>query len=506
MVTNKHGNFYLLLRGLLGATLLLGFAACSTVSKKSDQKEITAQSSDAEESLEDEVTTLPDDAEEAAGVSVEDIIQANEGLEEEGLEAFLDPQKTEKRPRHLRGHIPMRVNSMVRQWVRYFVRDDRERFQRFIDRGHKYRSLIQGILKQYRVPTELYFQAMIESGFVPRATSRANAVGVWQFVRPTGRRYGLRIDRYVDERRDVVRATHAAARHLSDLHDKFQSWYLALAAYNAGERRIEKAADRGNSWNFWTLVRRRVLPKETMNYVPKFLAAIIVGTNPAKFGFTAPAEKPLGELVGFRVPPRMHLRDVARLTDTSYDDLTELNPNLRFKVTPPTHDAYWLWIPASKKAAFVNNKKLFDRHQLALGETRAIAEQARSKRIDAAQGEYHRVASGETLVGLSKRYQIPVAHLKHLNDLQSAHIQKGMLLKVSPVPASAPTQATLVVPAMQKPASAILKRYEVRPGDNLTTVAKKFNTSVHLIKKLNGLTRNRIYAGQSLRISTGNNI
>ena len=183
------------------------------------------------------------------------------------------------------GKLPLEINQEVERWIDFFTVKDRERFQRFLERGEKYKPQIMAALREQGVPPEIYYQAMIESGFATSATSRAKAVGIWQFMRETGRRYGLRVDSYVDERRDPLRSTVAAALYMKDLYNVFHSWYLAVAAYNAGEGRIMNTIMRSKTRDFWEMARRKVLPNETMNYIPKFIAATMIGTDPQKYGF-----------------------------------------------------------------------------------------------------------------------------------------------------------------------------------------------------------------------------
>lgn len=151
--------------------------------------------------------------------------------------------------------IPVELNEHVQRWITYFTERDRERFQRFLNRGQLYRDVVENVLEENDLPAELYYLAMIESGFRTDAHSHASAVGVWQFIPGTARRYGLRIDRYVDERRDPIRATEAAAKYLRDLYNVFGSWHLAMAAYNAGEIRVLRAVFKGRTRNFWELIK-----------------------------------------------------------------------------------------------------------------------------------------------------------------------------------------------------------------------------------------------------------
>ena len=175
---------------------------------------------------------------------------------------------------HIQEDIPMDMNEKVQRWIKYFtVKKNRAGYQRYINRGAKYKKLITHLMTEQNIPPEMFYLSMIESGFRVNAKSHASAVGLWQFMSATGRRYGLKVDKYTDERLDPHRSTIAAAMYLNDLHNVFDSWYLAMAAYNAGERiNRMNAIMSGKTRNFWELAELKKLPPETMNYIPKFIA------------------------------------------------------------------------------------------------------------------------------------------------------------------------------------------------------------------------------------------
>ncbi len=215
--------------------------------------------------------------------------------------------------------VPVQVNKQVKNYLVYFSRDRKKVMQRWLARAPRYLPMIKGIFQEYGLPEDLAYLAMIESGFNPNARSPAGAVGMWQFIKGTGRRYGLIIDNYVDERLNPEKSTRAAARYLLDLYKRFGSWYLAAASYNCGEMRVQRELGKGNNRNFWELSANKCLPNETKNYVPQMIAATIIAKNPEKFGFThIPPEphqeyrqqvEPAGELAyagGPRPAPRPH--------------------------------------------------------------------------------------------------------------------------------------------------------------------------------------------------------
>ena len=179
------------------------------------------------------------------------------------------------------------LGHSVEGWVDYFSRRDRDRFSRHLENGRRYQNVVENILGQYHLPKELFFLGLIESGYNMGITSRARAVGPWQFMKSTARLYGLRVNSNVDERTDLVKATHAAARHLRDLRRQFGSWELALSAYNAGAGRVDRAIKRGGTRDYLVLFRRKLLPAETRQYLPKFLAASQIYRHPEHYGFAS---------------------------------------------------------------------------------------------------------------------------------------------------------------------------------------------------------------------------
>ncbi len=252
-----------------------------------------------------------------------------------------------KAPRPVYDDIPMESNASVRKWVYFFTHENRNRFDRFMSRGARYRILVQDILEENGVPAELYYLGMIESGYASRARSNARAVGIWQFIAPTARRYGLRVDRDVDERLDVLRSTRAAARYLKDLKEEFGSWYMAMAAYNCGEGRVRSAIRRQHTRDFWTLAHRRALPAETADYVPKFQAAMSIARNPTGYGFGYITHYEFPELKLIKVRHQLALEEVARRQNVSYASLRAMNPHLLKSRVPYLASGYGIWIPRS---------------------------------------------------------------------------------------------------------------------------------------------------------------
>jgi len=263
----------------------------------------------------------------------------------------------------------------VDRFVAHFQRAGRNSLRSALSRSGRYVPGMSTILRRRGLPQELAYLPLIESGFRPHAVSRAGAVGPWQLIAATGRRYGLRIDRYVDERRDPVKSTHAAARYLKDLYAMFGNWHLSLAAYNNGEHNIARILETRQVEDFWEMRRRGYLCTETADFVPLFLAALRIAETPETYGFAAPTEQPLRyDLVRLTRP--LSLATVARLSGTSTGTIKELNPALHRGVLPP--HGYAVRVPKGTKATFELAYATFThntrRHQRRVAVTQAGAE------------------------------------------------------------------------------------------------------------------------------------
>jgi membrane-bound lytic murein transglycosylase D len=252
--------------------------------------------------------------------------------------------------------------------------------------------------------------ALIESGLNPYAYSRARAVGMWQFITLTGRKYGLRVNWWVDERRDPEKSTIAAAKYLKDLYEMFECWYLAAAGYNAGEYKIINAIKRYRTEDFWTLTKHRYLKRETKNYVPLMIAAALVAKDPEKYGFTNIAyEEPL-RFEKVKVPELTALSVVAKACETSLEEIKDLNPELQRGVTPPNEVEYEVNIPFGKKDLFQKNFETL-------------------QPLEKFQFKTHLVKNGETLRGIAKSCRVDLEALLEINQLnKTSRIFKGMTL------------------------------------------------------------------------------
>jgi membrane-bound lytic murein transglycosylase D len=452
--------------------------------------------------------------------------------------------------------IPMEINARVLSIVEMFQTQKREWFQEALDRGALYIPLFQRVLEEEGLPKDLVYLSMIESAFKPRAVSRAGARGLWQFIAGTGKLYGLRQDYWVDDRFDPEKATRAAARHLKDLYDEFGDWYLAMAAFNAGPRRIERAIQRTGNRDFWTLAQKRYLPRETRSYVPMSLAATIIGKNPEAYGFT----RPPGPALEYEVADLDHpldLETAAKSAGTTVDEMKLLNPELRHWVTPLDRESYSLKIPKGSRGAFdvalaaipEGERVRFGAHVVERGDTlskiarrygttiealasangmrtrtmihpgqvltvpvprgalasyqtsgaRKFPEASRDS-IPEGDQEVYVVARGDTLGVIADSFRMSLSELRGLNDLSpsSSRIHPGQRLVVSSRPETAPRS----VPR-PRPVASTGETYTVRSGDTLGTIADAHGIGLSTLRRLNGMgsRTTRIYPGQKLVVS-----
>ena len=265
--------------------------------------------------------------------------------------------------------IPIVFNDAVQYFVRYFTTEKRKIFVNWLRRSQRYVPMIREILREQGLPEDLIYLAMIESGFNPKAYSSMKACGPWQFIYETGGRYGLKVNHWVDERRDPEKSTVAAALYLKDLFNQFGNWYLAAAGYNAGEKRIERAVEKHETTDFWEITKYNTLPRETRDYIPRLLAAAIVAKDPEKFGFTNISYDQPIRFTRERVPGGTLLTTIARAASTDIVTLRALNPEILTGVTPPDIDEYALKLPEfvkkdrfreELKASEEGGKKLHD--------------------------------------------------------------------------------------------------------------------------------------------------
>ena len=371
--------------------------------------------------------------------------------------------------------IPMDLNTKVLDYVEIFQTTRRRSFEAGLIRSHKFEAVMKPIFAELGIPTDLYYLALIESGFNPKAYSSAKAMGVWQFIQSTGKLYGLRRSDWLDERRDPEKATRAAAHHLKDLNEEFGSWPLAFAAYNAGRGRVQRAVAKAGTNDFWSLD----LPGETRNYVPAFYAALIIAKDPERYGFQLEYEQ-LEPAEVMEVGGGTRLSLVAALCHTSVDTIQDLNPELR-KSTVPPGAKYALKIPAGRT------------EDLVAGLAKVPAGKA-----TAGQSTY-RVAPGDTLFSIAQRFGTSTASIRETARLKGSDIHPGqelvipgMRLAEAPIP-RAPGRVVVSSTAPQS--------YRVRSGDNPWLIARRFNIPLDDLLAWNNINADaRLSIGQAITL------
>jgi membrane-bound lytic murein transglycosylase D len=379
--------------------------------------------------------------------------------------------------------IPLVENQWVQKEIASFQGPEKDWFLEAYKRSGLYRDMILAELRGAGLPEQLVWVPMIESWFRVRAYSRARALGMWQFIPTTGYLYGLKRDKYVDERMDPVKSTRAAIQHLSDLHDLFGDWTTALAAYNCGEVYVQKViqSQRINYLdNFWDLFNN--LPWETARYVPRFFASLLIIQNPAKYGFDLPTPDPPLSFETVRISTPTKLATLAQALGVDPLVLTILNSELRFDSTP-NYD-YDLRVPSG-----------YGEKCLA-----CIATLPQYVPPDVVTDRY-RVMKGDTLGEIARKFRTSVDVLVRLNDLKSRTlIREGQILRI-------PVSGLPLSPVASTPAAGVKPgetvTYVVKPGDTLFSISKAFNTTVDRIKADNNLKSDEVAVGQKLTIHVG---
>jgi len=393
--------------------------------------------------------------------------------------------------------IPIPQNSRVLQYVELFQGRLREFIQDGLTRGTEYLPMIQKVFRAEGLPLDLAYIPIIESGFKPNAVSKAKAKGPWQFMKATALENGLHHDWYIDERSDPEKATVAAARYLKTLNKLFDGdWNLVLAAYNGGPGRVQRALKRSGKDDFWDLAQSsKYLPRETREYVPLILAAIIVAKNPVQYGFEVVERDPVS-YDKVSVPRAIDLRRVAEWTGSSIDDIQALNPQLRRWTTPVKYPTFELKVPSGTGEKF---------------ETRL----AQATPADLNALKWYTVRSGDTLSTIARKLGVSRTDLAEANTLSiKSRVIGGQELIIPRAPAtllasrtertapaelaSRPVSGTGTIP--DAPAHSRTIVYKVKRGDTLSSIAELFDTTVVKLKNWNQLHSNAISAGARLKI------
>jgi len=376
--------------------------------------------------------------------------------------------------------IPVVLNARVMHYMNYFQTRGRKSFSIWLARSGKFIPNMKVILQQRGMPTDLVYLAMIESGFNVKAKSHAAAVGPWQFIKPTAIRYGLTVNSWVDERMDPKKSTEAAANYLGDLYAMFQNWELAAAGYNCGEDRVQNAIDKYQINDFWQ-ISEFTLPKETKNYVPKLMAALIIAKDPAKYGFVGISYHEPVPYETVRVAPQKKLSDIARVIGVSPTTLIELNPALIHDATPPGNP-YPIHVPVGY-ASIVNQKN------------QQIASLSNvNPNIATSSGTYrYKVRRGDSLGKIAGKYGTSVSKIKRANGLKSNTIRVGQRLKI-------PGKYSTTTYASSSKNSTHTVKYKVKSGDTIGAIAARHRVSSSDIRRANGIKGSLIKTGQTLTI------
>ena len=299
--------------------------------------------------------------------------------------------------------VPIVRTRKIDKHIQFFTFYIRDRFELWLHRLERHRPMIEQIFAEFDLPADLIFLSLVESGFNTNAVSRSKAVGPWQFIKSTAKAYGLRVDNWIDERRDPVKSTLAAAQYLRDLYHLFGSWPLAMAAYNAGERKVGRALARAHADDYWDLTDTKLIKRETKEYVPRFLAATLIAKDPSRYGFLINPQPPVEyEEAVFTRP--IHLRVAAKAAGVTYQELKALNPELRKDLTPP-YPTYRLKVPVGSKDLLLSN----------------LATYPDWKHVQATR---YQVRRGETLLHIATRHHTSLSAIQEANALDKSYKPK----------------------------------------------------------------------------------
>lgn len=384
--------------------------------------------------------------------------------------------------------IPLDYNEEVLSYINSLSRQ-KDRMGKMLALSDYYFPIFEKALKAYEVPLEVKYLPIIESSMDPHAVSRVGATGIWQFMFATAKGYGLNIDNFVDERKDPIQASYAAAAYLKDAYEEFGDWLLALAAYNCGKGNVNKAITRAGSKDFWEI--KPYLPKETRNYIPAFIAAVYVMNYANLHDIPKGATVLTGETDTLQVNRFVSLSEVAKAINYEEELLYALNPSYKKKiVNGTTSSPKRLVLPNVNQNYYVQlydvlNADLAVDRKIILASTDDVRELKKGKEISKTAVVYHRVNPGQNLSTIANRYQVEVQDLKVWNNLKGSQIIVGQKLKIQQ---AKPSYIT----------------YTVKPGDTLSGIAEKFDgATVSGIKKTNGLTKANIQPGMLLKIIKG---
>ncbi|MEN9655348.1 MAG: hypothetical protein RL311_256 [Bacteroidota bacterium] len=409
-------------------------------------------------------------------------------------------------------------NQGLENIIKSFLKNRKRSFERLMAVSEYYFPLFEEAFDKQNVPLEIKYLAVVESALNPKAVSRVGATGLWQFMYQTGKQYGLKIDSYVDERSDPLKASEAAAQYMKNMYAIFGDWDLVLASYNSGPGNVAKAIRRsGGQQNYWNI--RKNLPKETQGYVPAFLATMYIYEYHKEHGIK-PEKAPIKHFATdtVMIKRQMSFKQISELIDIPVAQLQILNPSYKLNVVPSYKDqTHYLRLPQDKMAVFTSNEsKIYayvDREanlrEKPFQIVRPIVAQDSVntfQKLAQAKVRYYRVKRNDNLSTIAQKYDVAVEDLKKWNNIKGNKVAYGKNLKINGIETDqnslAVAKAELDKKGVQKDSAAVASAsfYVVQKGDNLSAIAKKFNITVADIQDWNKLTNSNVQLGASLQV------
>lgn len=396
-----------------------------------------------------------------------------------GLTFPVDPKVKERAQEELKSvhsDLPLVSNDYVDGVLTYLQNRGRGYVNNVLKRVGTYQKIIGDALRKEGIPQDLIYLAAGESAFNPLAVSKARCVGIWQFKLGTGLMYGLKRDRWVDDRYDPVKSSQAAARHLKDLYETFGDWFLVMAAYDSGPGTVQRAVEKTGYADYWTLRNLHALPVETENYVPVFLATALIAKDPQAYGFAVQPDPPVEtEQVVVGVPTDLRL--IAQIVDRPVEELIRLNPGLLRWTTPANDPDFVLNLPVGTRETY----------------EQGIATVPADKRI---WWRVHKVAEGDTLSSLARKYRVTPVSLAGANGLErDTLLTAGSRLVLPLAPGNESSLARVRERGPRRPFW-----YKVKAGDTLERIADRFDVTPYQLRRWNKLQSSQLVAGKNLRV------
>ena len=392
---------------------------------------------------------------------------------------------TQHRIAVLDGNTPFNLiyNPVVQSYIDLYTVRKREMSSRMLGLAELYFPVFEEQLDRHGIPQEMKYLAVVESALNPAARSRAGAVGLWQFMLPTGKMFGLKADSYIDERHDVYKSTETACRYLKYLHGLYNNWEMALAAYNCGPGNVNKAIRRsGGEMDYWKIYDH--LPRETRGYVPAFIAVNYLFAHNADHNIYPVAPTYCAyEVDTVQVCYPLDLAAIAVLSGGTVQELKDLNPTFKLGIVPDVEQSVSIYLPKSTVPVFISNEEVLRYSYQAATPTRNAPQVAIASSQERPAVKHHTVRRGESLGGIANKYGVPLSELKRMNHLRGNTIHPGQKLVVRKGTAPAPERTATADPGSRNATDY----YVVQPGDTLWGIAQRHpGVSVEDLRRLNG--------------------